>query len=203
MKNLILPLILVTLLSSCRVFNKNLTRAREKEKTETKVTTVATQSATASSTTAATRTITEEIQDTAEVKGAVITATGTPKQLTGEGIKTETAAGTIEIRQDPVTGMITAKATTPDKRIPVNKKKTTIEQENTISQAASSATFNQVATSKTDKKINNKDLQVTKTPGTNYLAIGFISCLVLVLIVLLIIWWIRRKKDPPAAQNSV
>jgi hypothetical protein len=201
MKNILAILVLFSL-SSCRIFNKNLVKTKEKEKTDTEIKTSSEVSAAATSTSAANRTITTQETGELNIKGTVITATGTAKDLDeGKTIRTETPEGTLDLRKDLVTGVITATATTKDKKIPFAKTTTTVENVNTVSSASSAGTFSQDVRIKEVLEKDNKEVVVSKEPGINFIAIGFGLTFMFLFIIAFIVWWINRKKKqifPPA-----
>lgn len=179
--------ILLVLFSSCRLVNKNLSKTKVKENTVTNVTTVATESTVATATTAATRTTVEETEEDIFLKGSVTTATGTQNTLdTGGTITHETPDVKIEIAKDPVTGEIKTTVMTKDKTIPVRKKKTTIENVNTVSNTATEKKLDQNTHTETERSSESKVKEISKEPGTNLFWLGAGSVLLFLLTILIV-----------------
>lgn len=195
MKLTLINLVLIlSIFSSCSLVNKNITKSKDKTKTETRVSTATTVTTAASSTVASTRTIVEE-SDTAQViKGSVITATGTASALdTGGVIKSETEDQVIEIKKDPRTGVITAAATVKDRKVNARRKKVTIENVEALSNFVSGSRVDQSIQQTKKVDTSSAEKTVSRQPAANLFALGFFSCLFLVIVLLLTWWYVKGR----------
>jgi hypothetical protein len=194
MRILIILSLALSLLSSCGSLKKNLTRTREKEKTETTADIVATNTALATSTAVATRTIVEETEGSLDVSGSTITASGTSTGLdSGKVIRSETADQVIEVRKDPKTGRISATGTLKPQKINVHTKKITLENTATATSSATGGTTQIKTQTKTDRSVKDKKLVKSRDSGSSIFILGFVSALFLIVVILLIRWYLKRQ----------
>lgn len=200
MKNLSLIIALLLALSSCRSVNKSLVKTSEKEKTELQATNSSSAAAASTTSSNATYTTTREFEDNAEVPPVVITGSVSADQVNhGQVAHIETAAGGIDIKTDPTTGVITATATTKAQKVPVKGKETTIGAINTVSTASTSSASASAINFKSQKETSSKQKDVRRKSNTLlWVIIGHVITGGAVFI----IWWIRRKKKEKQASSD-